>query len=145
MSETHSEIRFLVVDLGPTRLGLAMDHVAEVFALGPMASLPWSPDCAIGAIYRGGRVVTVVNLATFLALGEAKEPSIGVLVEHAEYAVAFAVQGVEVVEGRQTVMTSDVRLYLEDAQLIVASLSTPHFDFHQIDLNRLLSAIAEAF
>lgn len=145
MTETHADLRFLVANLGPARLGFSVDRVVEVFALTAMAGLPWSPPWVLGAIYRAGRVVTVVDLAECLQLSDAEAPRVGVLVDHPEFAVAFAVSGVEVVEGRQTVQTTDIRFYLEDTETIVASLSTPQFDFHQVDLDRILNAVWEAF
>jgi chemotaxis signal transduction protein len=146
VSDTATEGRFLVADLGTARLGFGIDRVLEVFALTAMAGVPWSPPWVMGAVYRSGRVVTVVDLGRCLHFETVRPPTVGLLVEQPDgVAVAFAVGGVEVVEARHSVQITDVRLHLDDTEAIIASLSTPDFDFHHLDVDRVLTAVAEAF
>lgn len=137
--------RFVVVDVGPARFGLDVERVLEVFALPVCARVPHAPAWVCGALVRGGRLVTVIDLGAFLALDGCLAPAVAVLVDDAEVAVAWAVGSVAVVEGRDAVRATGPRVALPDPGFIADSLQTPRFDFHRLDMARVLTGLRERF
>lgn len=137
--------RFLVCDLGPTRLGFPVEAVSEVLRSDGLARVPWSHDWVAGVLNHQGRMYTVVDLGRFAAVPESAEPKVCVLLDHEELAIAFAVAGVEVVEARAAVQVSDLRFFLPDATWIVESLQTPDLEFHRVELSRVVDAVERAF
>ncbi len=137
--------RYLVCDLGPTRLGFPVEAATEVLRADVLARVPWAPAWVAGVINHQGQIYTAVDLGRFAAIPETAPACVAVLVDHAELHIAFAVAGVEVVEARAAVQVSDLRLYLPDASWIVESLSTPDLDFHRVDLRRVVDAVEQAF
>lgn len=142
--------RFVVVDLGGVRFGLEVDRVAEVFPLPPCARVPHAPGWVRGATVRGGRLLTLVDLAGFFELDDAPDagdprPAVCVRLDDPELALAWVVAGVEVVEERDTVPSVDPRVALSDPGFVLDSRLTPRFDFHRLDLDRVLAAVRERF
>ncbi len=141
--------RFVVVDLDGVRFGLEVDRVAEVFPLPACARVPHAPGWVRGATVRGGRLLTLVDLAAFFELGGAggpdPRPAVCVRLDDPELALAWVVAGVEVVEERDTVPSVDPRVALSDPGFVLDSRLTPRFDFHRLDLDRVLAAVRERF
>ena len=139
------DLRFVVADLGPVRFGLEVQRVREVFPLPACARVPHAPDWVLGAVVRGGRLLTIVDLARFFELPEPAQPSICVHLDDPELSLGWAVAGVEVVEARQTVRSADPRVSLPDPAFVRSSLLTPRFDFHRLDVPRVLAGVRERF
>ncbi|MCB9528035.1 MAG: chemotaxis protein CheW [Myxococcales bacterium] len=137
--------RFVVADVGPARFGLDVGDVLEVFALPPIARVPHAPAWVRGALVRGGRLVTVLDLGGFFGLDGCAPPTACVLVDDAELALAWAVAAVAVVEERDAVRSPSPRVALPDPGWIADSLCTPRFDFHRLDLPRVLTGVRERF
>lgn len=159
MSEAHGADpagRFVVVDLGGVRFGLEVDRVAEVFPLPACARVPHAPGWIRGATVRGGRLLTLVDLARFFELADAADaagqvsasrpaPAVCVRLDDPELALAWVVDGVEVVEERDTARSVEPRVALPDPGFVLDSRLTPRFDFHRLDLARVLAAVREGF
>ncbi len=137
--------RFVVADLGGARFGLEVQRVREVFPLPACARVPHAPSWVLGAIVRGGRLLTIVDLARFFELPDPAQPTVCVHLDDAELSLAWAVAGVEVVEERHTVRSADPRVSLPDPGFVTASLLTPRFDFHRLDVPRVLAGVRETF
>lgn len=138
--------RFVVVDLGGVRFGLEVDRVAEVFPLPACARVPHAPAWVRGATVRGGRLLTLVDLARFFELTRgAGGPAVCVRLDDPELALAWVVDGVEVVEERDTARSVEPRVALPDPGFVLDSRLTPRFDFHRLDLARVLAAVREGF
>jgi purine-binding chemotaxis protein CheW len=58
----------LVLAVGAERFGLDLRHVAEVLPVAPPTPLPGSPPAVLGLRARGGRLHTVLDLATLLGI-----------------------------------------------------------------------------
>jgi chemotaxis signal transduction protein len=63
--------RYLVVRTAHTRLALPPAHVRDVLRPLPLTTLPGTPDWVAGVANVRGDIVTVIDLAGFLDLGEA--------------------------------------------------------------------------
>ncbi len=137
--------RFLVCDLGVTRLGFPVDSVTEVLGPRPLARVPWGPPWLAGVINHRARVHSVVDLGRFAEIPEAAAPSVFVLVDRPELNLAFGVAGVQVVERRTTVQVTELRYYVPEAAWILEALSTPEFEFHVLDLEGVVDAVVERF
>lgn len=137
--------RYLVCDLGPTRLGFPVEAVTEVLPAVALARVPWAPAWVAGVLNHQGRIYTVVDLASLASVPDGAPPTVAVLVDHPELQIAFGVAGVEIVEARDAVKISELRYFLADTSWIVESLSTPELDFHRVDLDRVVDAVERAF
>lgn len=141
--------RFVVLDLGRARFGVEVDRVREVFATPDASQIPHAPEWVIGAIVRGGRLLTIVDLARLFGLTEGdgphRAPTVCVHLDDGELSLAWAVGGVEVVEERDTVRSIDPKVVLPEPGWIADSLITPRFDFHRLDVARVLAGIRERF
>lgn len=137
--------RYVVLDLGGARFGLEVERVREVFPLPPCARVPHAPRWVSGAVVRGGRLLTIVDLARFFELPDAAAPTVCVRLDDAELSLGWAVAGVEVVDERQTVRSADPRVSLPDPGFVAESLLTPRFDFHRLDVPRVLAGVREKF
>lgn len=138
-------LRFVVADVGCARFGVEVDRVLEVFALPECARVPGGPRWVKGAIIRGGRLVAVLDLGAFFRLADCAPPSTCVLIDDDEVAVAWAVGGVEVVEGRDTVRSIEPQVSLPDTDWIIDARLTSRLDFHRLDVARVLAGIRERF
>lgn len=137
--------RFVVADLGEARFGLEVGRVREVFPLPACARVPHAPAWVWGAVVRGGRLLTIVDLARFFDLSRPAAPAVCVRLDESELALGWAVAGVEVVEERQTVRSVDPRVALPDPAYVTESLLTPRFDFHRLDVARVVAGVRERF
>jgi len=136
--------RFVVADLGGARFGLEVERVLEVFPLPPCARVPHAPPWVLGAIVRGGQLLTLVDLARFFELPDPAPPKVCMRLDDPELALGWAVSGVEVVAARLT-RSVDPRVTLPDPGFVTESLLTPRFDFHRLDLPRVLAGVRERF
>ncbi|MCA9561097.1 MAG: chemotaxis protein CheW, partial [Myxococcales bacterium] len=114
-----------------------------VFPLPPCARVPRAPKWLRGALLRQGSLVAVVDLGAFFERADSAQPQVCILIDDPELHVALAVAAVKVVEGRDTVRASEVKDYLPDPDWITESLSTPQFDFHRLDIGRVLAGLGE--
>ncbi|MCA9543444.1 MAG: chemotaxis protein CheW [Myxococcales bacterium] len=137
--------RYLVADVGPVNLGFEFTDVVEVFPVARAVRVPWAPAWVHGAAYRSGRVVTLVDPARFLALEGACTPTVALLFERPDRALALLAASVRVVDARQASRTHAVQLYVREPTWLRASLSTPEVDFHLLDADALAGSITEAF
>lgn len=137
--------RFVVADVGCARFGLEVGRVLEVFPLPRCARVPHAPGWVRGAIVRTGRLVTIVDLGRFFELAGCSAPRVCVRLDDPDLGLAWAVGGVEVVEERDTVRSVDPRVVLPDPGWIADSLITPRFDFHRLDVPRVLAGVRERF
>lgn len=137
--------RYLVADLGPLAVGLDLADVTEVAPLDRAVRVPWAPTCVRGAVEHQGRLTTLVDLATLLALPSAEPAKVAVFIDRPELPVALCVAGVHIVEGRDAVRALAPTASLPQSGWIIDALTTPTLAFEHIDLERVLAAIEAAF
>ncbi len=136
--------QYLVADVGPVHLGFDVADVVEVFPIARASRVPWAPPWVTGAVYRHGRVVTLLDAAGFLAIEGDCTPTVAVLLTLPDQTLALIARSVAVEDARQTSRVSDVRLFVRASDWVRASLSTPTYDFHLMDVAALTQAVAEA-
>ncbi len=137
--------RYLVLDVGPTRLGFDVSAAREVFNLPTRARVPWAPPWVQGVAHRHGKLITLVDLGRFLDVPEPGVPQVGVLLDRGDLSLALVGTGVQVVDGRNAVRVTELRYFVPNSALVLESLSTPAFEFHHIDIEQVVFGIAEAF
>lgn len=67
--------RYLVFALAGTTYGVPLTHVREVGRLPPVTMLPNAPPWLLGAANLRGEILSVVDLAAFLELGQMRLPA----------------------------------------------------------------------
>ncbi|MFE1600597.1 chemotaxis protein CheW [Methylobacterium sp. ID0610] len=67
-AEARARRRVLLCRIGAERVGLPLDAVAEVAPYRPCTPVPGAPPALIGLSGRGGALLSVLDLATALAL-----------------------------------------------------------------------------
>ncbi len=137
--------RFLVADLGVARLGFDLARITEVLPLTRTARVPWAPAWVHGVLNHQGRLLTVVDLARFLEVGDPRPARVAAVVDQPSLSLALAVGTVAIVEARHAVRVTELKYYLPQSDWVVEALSTPDLNFHHLDVDRVVRGIVEAF
>lgn len=125
-------------------LSVPLDRTTEVFTLAQTTSVPWAPAWLTGLIRRQGRIITIVDLMSFLKLPNADGPTMATLIEHKSLTLALAAPHIEVVDTQNAEIIEGPRTFLPQSPLISRSLRTPKIELHELDLDQTVTAILES-
>jgi len=128
--------------LGREWVGFSDDVVMEVFAPARPVRVPRTPSWVRGVVQREGRMVTLVDLATFCGLPPVDVFDVCVRVSVPDIEIAFGFERVAYLDALDGMPVPIVELPL-DADWVDESLQIGPRTVHCIDLHSLISTLRE--